>query len=79
MVISFLLLKAVCFKMYAKSNLVFLIYLIIYFFQEYCFFFCAVPFYDLFAALRMIYPRCPLHLFIIFLAFFKQPGDCCEN
>ena len=31
---------------------------------------CVVPFYNLFAALRLIYSRCPSHLFIIFLRLF---------
>ena len=34
------------------------------------FFLCVVPFYNLFAALRLIYSRCPSHLFIIFLRLF---------
>ena len=34
---------------------------------------------DLFAALRVIYSRCPSHLFVVFLCLFKRPGDCCEN
>ena len=33
----------------------------------------------LFAAVRVIYSRCPLHLFVVFLCLFKRPGDCCEN
>ena len=43
------------------------------FFQEYRFF-CAVPFYNLFAALRVIHSRCPSDLFIKFLHLFKWPA-----
>ena len=57
----------------SKSSLVFLIYIIIYFFQEYRPF-CAVPFYNLFAALRVIYSRWPSPLFVIILRLFKRPG-----
>ena len=51
------------------SGLLFLIHVVISFFQEYSFF-CVVPFYNLFAALRVIYSRHPSHLFIIFLRLF---------
>ena len=40
---------------------------------------CRSFLYNLFAALRVIYSRCPSHLFLIFLRLFKRLGDCCEN